>query len=235
MPCHVTRSDILSLTADAAVLCVENTMEVAAEPISLRLAGAGGPALQEALNKLRFIPVGSAAVVAAPPLPFRYLLVTAAPHWLTGKANELLVLHRCYERVFALAEELGCRSIALPFFSSTYYRFPLREAVHIALGEAEKSAKDVCFAVGSAELLALSQTPYRKPEILSYIGYYRDHALFELDNGLFARVDLRPENTGVELIPYFEACFRAGNNPLQPPLPEEEITRLRRIYEENSW
>ncbi len=235
MPCHVTKSDILSLPADAAVLCVENTMEVAAEPISLRLAEAGGSALQEALNQLRFIPVGSAAVLETPPLPFRYLLVTAAPHWLTGKANELPVLHRCYESVLALAEELGCRSIALPFFSSTYYRFPLPEAVHIALSEAEKSALDVWFAAGSTELLALSQAPYRKPEILSYIGYYRDHALFELDNGLFARVDLRPENTEVELIPYFEACFRTGNNPLQPPLPGEEIARLRRIYENNSW
>ena len=67
------------------------------------------------------------------------------------------------------------------------------------------------------------------------MGYYRDHALFALDNGLFARVDLRPENRDVALIPYFEACYRAGNNPLQPPLPDEEIERLRRIYEENDW
>ena len=68
-----------------------------------------------------------------------------------------------------------------------------------------------------------------------YIGYYRDHALFELDNGLFARVDIRPEVVDVTPISYFEPCFRTGNNPLQPPLPESEIARLRQIYADNDW
>ena len=34
------------------------------------------------------------------------------------------------------------------------------------------------------------------------------------------------------MIPYFEACYREGNNPLQRPLSKEEILRLRRIWEE---
>ena len=74
--------------------------------------------------------------------------------------------------------------------------------------------------------------PWRKPQILSYIGYYRDHALFALDNGLFARVDIRPEKREADVIPYFEPCYRQDNNPLQKPLEEKEILRLRRIWEE---
>ena len=92
---------------------------------------------------------------------------------------------------------------------------------------------DGLFAVpGTEELYALGLAEYRRPEIAAYVGYYRDHAVFALDNGLFARVDLRREIRDVSVIPYFEACYRAGNNPLQEPLPVEEIRRLMRIYDE---
>ena len=119
----------------------------------------------------------------------------------------------------------------MPFLSALYYRFPQPEALFIARDEAEKSPLAVTFTADTSELFALSQLPYRKPEIVSYVGWYRDYAIFELDNGLYARVDLRPERRDVAMIPYFEACFRAGNNPLQPPLPEEEVRRLRALYD----
>ena len=72
----------------------------------------------------------------------------------------------------------------------------------------------------------------RKAKIVSYVGYYRDYAIFELDNGLFARVDLRPELRWADTVPYFEACYREGIDPLQEKLPEEEIRRLAAIWEE---
>ena len=168
-------------------------------------------------------------------LPFAHVFAAAAPIWLTGKANELLALHRSYAALFQAAEAAGCRSIALPFFSALRYRFPRGEAVKIALREAEGRDLEIIFVAETDELYAISQRPYRKPKIVSYVGWYRDHAIFALDNALFARVDLRPEITDVTIIPFFEACFRAGNNPRQPPLPESEIARLRRVYEENDW
>ena len=231
----VSQADILSVKADAAVVCVE-VGEVCREGASCRhLAEAGGEELHRAVIRAGFLPVGSAARAACGTLPFRHILLCAVPHWLTGKANELLILHRCYKSVFQLAESLGCESIALPFLGAMYYRFPRHEAVKIALAEAEKCALEVVFVADTPELYAISQKPYRKPEIVSYVGYYRDHAIFELDNGLFARVDIRPEIVDVTPIPYFAACFRTGNNPLQPPLSAEEIARLRQIYAENDW
>ena len=235
MSAIVTQEDILSVKADAAVLSVEMTMRISEGAACERLEEAGGEALRRAVRRLRFVPVGSAAAVEPGELPFRKLLVTGAPRFLTGKANELLALHRCYESLFALADSLGLQSAALPFISTWYYRFPQDEAVRIALGEAEKWSGRAIFVADTPELYALSQTPYRRPQIVSYIGYYRDHALFELDNGLYARVDLRKEKREVALIPFFEACYRVGNNPLQPPLPPEEIDRLRRIFEETDW
>ena len=84
-------------------------------------------------------------------------------------------------------------------------------------------------------LIVMNHSSFIDLEIVSYVGYYRDAAIFALSNGLFARVDLRPELRQVDVIPYFEACYREGNNPLQTPLPEAEIARLRRIYEETDW
>ena len=235
MPHLVSQADILSVKADAVVACVE-VGELCTDGESCRrLAEAGGEALRRAVVRAGFLPVGSAAHTECPALPFRHVLLCAAPHWLTGKANELLILHRCYQKLFALAEEQGCRSLALPFLSAGYYRFPQDEAVRIALQEAEGSDLRLLFCADTPELLALSRRKFRKPEIVSYIGYYRDHALFALDDGQTVRVDLRSERREVAPVPYFEACYRVGNNPLQEPLPEAEIARLRQIYAETDW
>lgn len=228
----VTLDDIMSLSADAAVLPLEMSGAPTDGRAAQTLAAACGERLRPAIRRAGFLAVGSAAVLDVPGLPFPNLIVTAVPRWLTGKANELLVLHRCYENVYALAQELGCRSLVSPFLSCCYFHFPQDDAVHIALRAAKGWEGETVFAADTEELLALSEKPWQKPRILSYVGYYRDHALFALDNGLFARVDIRPERRDADVIPYFEACYREGNNPLQRPLSKEEILRLRRIWEE---
>ena len=235
MPVTVTREDILSVKADAAVMSVEIALNVSDGASCRRIDEAGGEALRASIRKQRFLPVGSSAVAEAGELPFRHVLFTAAPRWLTGKANEFYALHRCYESLFALASGLGCRSVVSPFLSAWYYRFPRDEAVRIALAEAEKWDGETIFVADTDELYELSQRPWRKPKIVSYVGWYRDHGVFLLDNGLYARVDLRRERTDVSVVPYIEACFRKETDPLQVPLSEEEIERLRRIYEENDW
>ena len=235
MAYRVTQENLLSLQVDAAAAIVEISLELSPTPVCREIDRAGGDALRAAIRHRRFIPIGSAAEVEPCSLPFAHFFAVAAPIWLTGKANELMMLHRSYESLFDAAVRAVCRSIALPFLSATRYRFPQDEAVKIAFTEAEKVPLEIVFVADTPELFALSQKPYRKPQILSYVGWYRDHAIFELDNGLFARVDIRPEITDVTIIPYFEACYRTGNNPAQPPLPSEEVARLRRIYEENDW
>ena len=227
----VTQENILSVSADAAVLAVEIGLESARWPSCLALEQAGGETLHGHLREKRFLAVGSAVEIPSCALPYGHLFLVCAPHWLTGKANELLALRRCYQNLFQLALEAGCRSLVMPFLSALYYRFPQPEALYIAMDEASKNSLSVTFTSDTPELFALSKVPYRKPEILSYVGWYRDYAIFGLDNGLFARVDLRPENRTVDMIPYFEACYRRGTDPSQPDLPEEELRRLRALYE----
>ncbi len=235
MSYRVVQGDILLQQTDAVAISIEIDFSPSEMPSCLAVAAAGGDGLRRAIRALRFVSVGRAAEADAASLPFSRLIVTAAPVWLTGKANELLMLHYCYQNIFDLAEDSGCRSIAMPFFSALYYRFPKEEAVKIALREAKDRPLDVIFVADTPELYEICQKPYRKPVLGRYIGYYRDHALFELDNGLFARVDIRPEVVDVTPISYFEPCFRIGSNPRQPALPEDEIARLRQIYEDNDW
>lgn len=231
MSYSVFRSDILSLRADAVLLPLEMTMSVAHGPAGDALKACGGDTLAGELKRLRFLSVGRAAEIAPGRLPFSRVIATAVPRWLTGKANELEMLRRCYESAFSLARSLGCRSVASPFLSALYYRFPRDEAVHAALREAERSGLELLFAAETEELYEQSLRPYRRPGIVSYVGYYRDSAVFLLDNGQYARVDLRPERRAFDVVPYIEACFREGTDPTQPPLGEDEKARLREIYE----
>ena len=234
MSCIVTTEDILSVPADAAVLGVEITLRSSDGRVCRRLEEAGGEELRLALKKQRFLPVGSAFAAGSCGLPFQHLIATAVPRWLTGMANELLVLRSCYESAFDLAEKLGCRRVVLPFLSAMGYRFPREKAVHIACRAAQRRKNlVVVFAADTAELAELSRREYRKPAITGYVGYYRDWAVFSLDNGSYVRVDLRPELRRVEAVPYVEPCYLEGNNPLQPPLAQTEIARLRTIYEES--
>ena len=231
MSVTVTLDDILTVPAEAAVLPLEMTGRPTEGRAAQRLAQAGGEGLRRAVHSLKFLPVGSAAALETEGLPFGHVIVTPVPRWLTGKANELLALRRCYEAVYDKAAVLGLGRLVSPFLSSCYYHFPLEDAVHIARGTAERWPGETVFAADTEELFAISRKPWRRPRIVSYIGWYRDYALFELDNGQFARVDIRPELRQADRIPYFEACYREGNNPLREKLPEAEIRRLAAIWE----
>lgn len=232
MPYSVTQADILSVKADAAVICIENTMAASEDPVSQALSAAGGEDLRRALKRRRFLPVGSACAVEPCTLPFKCLFAVGTPQWRNGESNELLVLRRCYESLYRLAREMGFRSLATPFLSTAYYRFPLADAVQIAREEAMRADADTVFLAPVQTVYELSQRPYRKPQIVSYVGYYRDNAVFQLDSGNFAHVDVRPELRSVSVRPYVEPCYYMEADPSMRPLTEAEIARLRAIYEE---
>lgn len=227
----VTQQSILSVEADAAVLCIENPMVPSDGAVNQALAFAGGEALLSELRKKRFLPVGCACAVESGALPFRHLLVAAAPRWCCGEANELPILRRCYAALYAQAEELGCRSLATGFLSTFYYGFPKPEAVSVALSEAGKRNIETIFVAETEELAALSRSPYRKPRIRAYLGWHRDHAAFLLDDGRYAKVDMRPERREASIHLFLEACYFDGRTAPPSPLPEEEKARLTEIYE----
>ena len=235
MVVSVTRDDILAVPAEAAVVCVDNPMVITGGEAGRRILEAGGELLKKAVKEIKFLKVGDSVDISPCGLPYKRIILSAAPRWLTGKANELYCLHVSYQSVFALAEKLGICTVVMPFLSTYYYRFPAEEAVHIGLMEAEKYGVDTIFAAETDKLFEISQKKYKRPKIVSYVGHYRDDAYFALDNGQYARVDKRPELRRADMVPYIEPCCREGNNPLQPKLPENEIRRLQAVFEESLY
>lgn len=235
MSCTVVLGDIYSIPADATINCIDDYFRGSSTETETRLASAAGPELQRTIEHTPHCFVTKNAVTPGFNLPCRYIIHACSPQWLTGKALELKMLRLTYRNAFETAVELGCKSITSVFLSVEYYHFPASEAVHIALSEAANSSLDITFVTENKDLFQLARVPWRKPEIVSYIGYYRDHAIFELDDGRYVRIDIRPEVTDVSLIPYFEPCYRTGNFPAQEPLSADELTRLRAIYENNCW
>jgi len=228
----ITQDNILSVRADTAVICIENTMAISEDPASQALGSAGGEALRKALRHRRFLPVGSACVIEPCDLPFKRLFAVGAPQWRNGESNELLVLRRCYESIYYLAHETGSENLVMPFLSTAYYRFPLEEAIQIAREEASRAGINTIFLAATPKLYAMSRKPYRKPGIVSYVGYYRDYAVFQLDNGLYAHIDVRPELRSVSIRPYVEPCYYVEADPSMRQRTPEEIARLRAIYED---
>ena len=231
----VTQSDVFSVEADAAVLGVENPMVPSRGFAFQQLAEAGGDPLRQELRRLRFLSVGRAASVDPCGLPFRHLLLTASPRWQNGEANDLPVLRICYQSLYDLAEKLDVRRIVMPFLSAGYYRFPQREAIQIAFTEAAARDIETVFLAETRDRYDLCLQAVRKPRVFSYIGYYRDHAVFELENGMFAFVDLRPEVESVTLRAFYDSCYLAETDPARRPLSNAEVSRLRRIYENFNW
>lgn len=228
----VSREDIMSVTADAAAVSIENTMKLSEEPVSQRLGICGGAEFLAALKEKRFLPVGKAWSVPVASLPFRCLFAVGTPQWRYGECNEYHILRRCYRSLFDLASQYQCHSLALPFLSAAYYRFPVEEAVRIGLEEAKGTELEIIFLAQNKNEYELSLRPYTKPKLLDYLGYYHDHAVFQLDNGQFAFIDRRPELRDVSIRLYARACYYLQSDPFLPPLSKEEIERLRRIYEE---
>ncbi len=228
----VTEKSILSVRADAAVICIENKMRISDSAVCRELGEAGGETFRKVLEVQKFLPVGSARAAGTGIGPFRQIILAASPRWENAQGNEILILQRCYRNVFQTAERLGCKTIAMPFLSAFYYRFPKEDAVRTAQLEANRTGLQVIFTAENEELAGLGRKECGKQSIRSYIGYYRDYAVFELENGQYVRVDIRPENRDAARILYFEPCYRVGHDPAQEPLPEKEIERLRTVYEE---
>lgn len=98
---------------------------------------AGGPAISEACRTLRRtdypagLPTGQAVATTAGKLLAKYVIHTVGPVWKGGGEGEDELLAAAYTNSLALAESLGCRSIAFPAISTGVYHFPAERAARI--------------------------------------------------------------------------------------------------------
>lgn len=94
---------------------------------------AAGPTLMEDLRRYDGCPTGSAVVTHAGALEARHVIHAVGPRWGGGDRGEADLLRGAYRRTLDLAEEAGCRTLALPSISTGIYGYPLDRAAPLAV------------------------------------------------------------------------------------------------------
>jgi O-acetyl-ADP-ribose deacetylase len=134
MPATLTaiRTDITTLRVDAIVNAA-NPPLLGGGGVDGAIHAAAGPELLEACRALRGCRPGEAKVTPGFRLPARYVIHTVGPVWHGGGRGERETLAACYRSVLTVAATLDVKTIAFPSISTGVYRYPVREAVEVAV------------------------------------------------------------------------------------------------------
>lgn len=98
---------------------------------------AGGGEIFEECARLEGCSTGDAKATGAGRLPARYVIHAVGPVWRGGGSGEAGLLASAYRRALEVAEELGCRTVALPALSTGIYGYPPESAARVAMAVVE--------------------------------------------------------------------------------------------------
>lgn len=129
---RIVRSDITEQAVDAIVNAANSSLQ-GGGGVDGAIHRRAGPELAEAGRRLGGCPTGEARITPGFRLPARWVIHTVGPVWRGGGHSEHELLANCYQSCFTLAAAHDVRTIAFPSISTGIYRFPLQEAVPIAL------------------------------------------------------------------------------------------------------
>jgi O-acetyl-ADP-ribose deacetylase (regulator of RNase III) len=94
---------------------------------------AGGPSILEECSLLGGCDPGDVKPTSGGALPAKHVLHAVGPIWRGGGEGEAELLASCHRRAIELADELGCRSVALPAISTGAYGYPVELAAPVAI------------------------------------------------------------------------------------------------------
>lgn len=138
MPFQIVRNDITKVKADVIVNTANPEPVIGDGTDHAVYEAAGAAELLKDRIRIGKMKPGQVAWTRAYALDAKYIFHAVGPVWCGGDQQEENVLRDCYAHALALADELGCESIAFPLISSGTYGFPRERALSVALEEVGK-------------------------------------------------------------------------------------------------
>ena len=133
MELEVREGDIAAVEADAIANAANDRLWMGAG-VAGALKRAGGDEIEQEAMAIGGIPLGTAVATTAGRLRARWVIHGAVMGQDLRTNGDLV--RRTTRRCLALADELACRSVALPAFGTGVGGFPLGECARIMVAEA---------------------------------------------------------------------------------------------------
>ncbi|MBN2492633.1 MAG: macro domain-containing protein [Planctomycetes bacterium] len=128
----LAQGDITAFAADA-IGNAANAALAGGGGVDGAIHRAAGPTLMADLRRYEGCPTGSAVITPAGNLRARHVIHAVGPRWRGGDRGEAEQLAGAYRRTLELADEAGCRTLALPSISTGVYGYPVAQAAPLAL------------------------------------------------------------------------------------------------------